>query len=182
MTDDQKIQPALSERWLPVVGYEGYYEVSDIGNVRRVLRPDSLGRPRRCGVLRNALDRGYHRVSLSKNDKPKGFAVHRLVAAAFLGPPPSPAHVVNHKDGVKANNRPSNLEYLTSAENTRHAVRLGLHAAGDRHGMAKSSETQRDAICREWKQGMSITRLAAVSGLSETRVSRMVRRKVRLVG
>lgn len=168
--------------WRPVVGYEGYYEVSSEGDVRRVKRPDSLGRPRRCGLLKKIVDRGYVRFSLCQDRRAVGFAAHRLVAIAFLGPPPTPDHVINHRDGVKSNNHPSNLEYATRSENTRHAVRMGLHPSGQRHGMARLLDAQTETIRREWNAGMSIARLAALTAMSERQISRIVRREARLVG
>lgn len=114
------------EAWRPVVAYEGLYEVSDHGRVRRVAPASGTQAGR---VLRHWPDRrGYRRVGLNRADQRSVSSVHRLVAAAFLGPCP-PGLQVNHKDGKKANNRPSNLEYVTSAENNQHAIRTGLRSS-----------------------------------------------------
>jgi AraC-like DNA-binding protein len=152
-------------------GYEGCYEVSCWGRVRSV-------HPTRGKMLKPTFDRGYIRVSLCKNAQPFSISVHKIVAAAFIGPRPTPAHVINHIDAVKSNNHPENLEYVTKAENEQHAVRLGLKARGERHGESKLTDLQRAAIRREHRAGLSIIRLAAVTGMSERQISRIVRTEV----
>lgn len=72
---------------------------------------------------------GYAQITIrpeGRRGRPRLVKVHRVVAEAWLGPAPSPRHVVNHKNGVKTDNRAENLEWVTPAENTRHAHRLGL--------------------------------------------------------
>jgi len=120
-----------TERWLPVVGYEGFYSVSDLGRVMRMggsprCKKDRLLNPSDTGST------GYLSVSLSVGGKRKGVDVHLLVMAAFVGPCPE-GHNVNHKDNVKTNGRLSNLEYLTFSQNTQHALALGAMATGDRN-------------------------------------------------
>ena len=124
----------MKEVWQPIDGYEGLYEVSSLGKVRSVDR--WLEKRGRAGVmltqrlrgktLRQLLD-GNKRlfVTLSKNGKRAPIRVHRLVAAAFLGPRPEGLQI-NHLDGDRINNAAANLEYCTPSENMRHAVRLGL--------------------------------------------------------
>lgn len=98
------------ERWKPVVAWEGFYEVSDRGNVRRM--PGKR-------LLKLGENQGYHVVSLSRpKSHPKPFGVHVLVARAFIGPPPSQEYEVGHKDGSKSNNVPMNLEWITHARNS----------------------------------------------------------------
>lgn len=112
------------EQWKDINGYEGLYQVSDCGNVRnlitgRVLKQRSNGN-------------GYIRIELWKNQRGRKFYMHRLVAEAFLRRP-SNCTEVNHKDLDRANNHVSNLEWVTSSENTRHAVRNdALHAWGNK--------------------------------------------------
>jgi hypothetical protein len=113
----------IAERWLPVVGWEGWYEVSDLGRVRRV---KAAPRTRAGYILAASVNRsGYRRIVLSADKLRHTCHVHTLVAAAFLGPKPAGC-VVNHRDGCKTNNSPANLEYVTQSENMRHAVREGL--------------------------------------------------------
>jgi len=119
------------ERWLPVVGYEGFYSVSDLGRVMRIGRSPRCKRDRLLNP-NDAGSTGYLSVSLSVDNKRKGVDVHLLVMAAFVGPCPE-GHNVNHKDNVKTNSRLSNLEYLTFSQNTQHALALGAMATGDRN-------------------------------------------------
>lgn len=116
---------AIPERWLPIPGYEGYYEASDLGRIRtlprsfrksfvRVLKPWT----KPCGHLM---------VALSVNGRLRSHDVHRLVALTFLGAPPSPHHEICHNDGNPANNVPSNLRWGTRSENILDAVRHGTN-------------------------------------------------------
>jgi len=111
------------ERWLPVVGYESHYEVSDRGRVRRI----APSRGTRVGRLLRLTpdDNGYPKVGLSVAGSVLEIHVHRLVALAFIGPRVDRL-TVNHRDGVKTNNTIENLEYVTYAENNAHAIRTGL--------------------------------------------------------
>lgn len=107
--------------WKPVRGYESTYEVSDTGLVRRI---PGKGRPK-GGALKAIKDRhGYARVKLCVGGKGKDYAVHRLVADAFIGPIPD-GLTVNHMDCDTTNNSASNLEICTRHENTLHAVANG---------------------------------------------------------
>lgn len=112
----------MTEVWKPIEGYEGLYEVSNYGNVRRVFR---YGRPYispcKCKVTKD----GYYESTLVKENKPKSIRTHRLVAKAFCENPENKLEV-NHIDGNKLNNHADNLEWCTSSENQKHAYRLGL--------------------------------------------------------
>lgn len=133
------------EHWRPVVGYEGWYEVSDLGRVRRV-RPAN-GTTVGMGIKTIPSSRGYLCVGLRRDGRLKRHLVHRLVAAAFLGPCPE-GQEVNHKDADKANATLSNLEYVTPLENARHAAELGLlnPPHGVTHYKAKLREEDIPAI------------------------------------
>ena len=101
----------MAELWKQIEDYENY-EVSTHGRVRnkrtgRYLKFD----------LSNC---GYYRVTLCKNNKPRKFSVHRLVAQAFVEPVVG-KELVNHKDSDKTNNRVENLEWVTCSENFIHA-------------------------------------------------------------
>lgn len=99
--------------WKDIKGYEGYYQVSDDGRVRRIY--DTV--PPRILKSRPSL---YPTVSLCVGQKKKSFNVHRLVAETFLERPERTTEV-NHKDGNKWNNDLSNLEWVTQKENMNHA-------------------------------------------------------------
>ena len=106
----------MNEIWKPVNGYEGLYEVSNLGNVRSI---------RTNRTMKLQLHKGYLKVGLYKQRTLKQFSVHRLVASAFI-PNPKSKPEVNHLDGDKTNNRADNLEWCTPCENANHALAMGL--------------------------------------------------------
>lgn len=131
-----------TERWLPVVGLEDRYEVSDLGRVRSLIncRQNTRKVPL---VMRQDWDRcGYRRILLCGATRRKHHLVHRLVALAFLGVPDLDGAVCNHLDGVKTNNVLANLEWTTPKGNAAHAIATGLYPAGDRHGSRKHPEAK----------------------------------------
>lgn len=107
----------MKEIWKDIVGFEGLYQVSNLGRVKRI----GKGRGARCIILKSKDNTAYSRVSLYQNNKPTDKCVHRLVAEAFI-PNPENKTQVNHIDGNKRNNRIGNLEWVTPRENTRHSV------------------------------------------------------------
>lgn len=122
------IQFTTGENWRPVVGYEGLYNVSNDGRVQRQGK-------NKCLKLRLNTG-GYPYVTLSQQGKVTTITVHKLVASAFLGPRPANL-VVNHKNGIKTDNRLSNLEYVTQKENIGHACELGLSSKGGNFRLSK---------------------------------------------
>lgn len=111
----------MEEIWRDIEGYEGIWKVSNFGNVRKLI---FHGRYYEHDIKPTLHHTGYLVVQLSK--KPyKTSVVHRLVAKAFI-PPVKGKTCVNHIDGNKTNNRVENLEWVTRAENTHHAIRSGL--------------------------------------------------------
>ena len=116
--------------WKPIVGYEGYYEVNNNGEVRSLKReitlpngnkrtiPARILKPKKNGI-------GYLFYTLSKGGIPKTVYVHRAVADAFLINPENKLEV-NHCNGIKTDNTVENLEWVTHAENVRHCYDTGL--------------------------------------------------------
>ena len=101
----------MIEEWRDIRGYEGLYQVSNLGRVKSIPREKTKG-----GILKPLKDTtGYLSVNLYKNGKIKRCKIHRLVANNFLE--------VNHKDGNKLNNNLSNLEYVTRSQNILHRFR-----------------------------------------------------------
>jgi hypothetical protein len=108
----------MNEIWLDIPGYEGRYQVSNLGMVKSLLT-------RRC-ILQPAISQfGYLKVNLYGVDRRKTFLIHRLVGLTFI-PNLSDKPEINHINGNKFDNRAENLEWVSSSENKRHAVRLGL--------------------------------------------------------
>ena len=109
--------------WRPVKGFEGLYEVSNLGQVKSL----NYNRTKGTKILKLGMGtNGYLRVNLYKNGKGYAKKVHRLVASAFI-PNIDNKPQVNHIDGDKTNNRASNLEWVTGKENINHAYNTGLH-------------------------------------------------------
>lgn len=121
------------EEWRPVVGYEGYYEVSNLGRVRSLDRRVSNGsgntRIARGVMLKPSLRDGfkYYVVNLGHGrGRRRTVQVHILVLEAFVGPRPD-GLIACHNDGIHLNNRSSNLRWDTYSENLRDQVRHGIH-------------------------------------------------------
>lgn len=112
------------EMWLPVTGYEGLYEVSDHGRVRRI--PRSQAYRETCRVLRPWLGTtGYLLVSLYRDGSARKHRVHRLVALAFMPDQAADGLEVCHGDGVRTNNTLTNLRWDTRSSNMRDMVTHG---------------------------------------------------------
>jgi len=139
----------MSEIWKPVVGFEGYYSVSDLGRVRR----DAPAPGTRPGFILKLKPerRGYVTVSPSRPGvKQRPMLVHLLVLRAFRGEPPTPKHEGNHENGIKTENWLDNLTWMTRPENIKHAYDTGLHKryVGSRASAAKVTEAQVVEILR----------------------------------
>lgn len=106
----------MRERWKLI--HNGGYEVSSLGRVRRVKPGPGMTRVGRI-LKPHALNFGHLTVTFWTDGRRLPHLVHRLVAAAFIGPCPE-GKETHHKDGNPANNRADNLEYITHAENIRH--------------------------------------------------------------
>lgn len=112
-----KTEKYLFEIWRPVVGFEGYYEVSNYGRIKS-LNYNKTG----CSVIMTPCDaKGYLRIILCKCGKRKSMFVHRIVAEAFL-PNPDNFPCVNHKDENPKNNAVWNLEWCTVKYNTNYGT------------------------------------------------------------
>lgn len=120
----------MEEIWKDVVGYEGYYQVSNLGRVRsldRIVRhKNGIITKYKSKIISQAKNRyGYIMVRLSKNCITTSFSVHRLVAIAFIDYDENRPEV-NHIDGNKENNCVDNLEWCTRSQNIIHACKKGL--------------------------------------------------------
>jgi hypothetical protein len=148
----------MKEKWLPVNGFPNS-EVSSLGRVRSLFR--GTGNIRSQYV--NA--RGYLIVGMQRKTFRKHARVHRLVAAAFLGPIPDGMDV-NHKDGNKKNNRADNLEFMTRSENCKHSFSIGLsytpfRERGEKHCRSVLRENDVIDIRKQFSEGRSRRDLAS---------------------
>lgn len=117
----------MEEQWKDIKGYEGLYEVSNLGNVRSLDRTVKRGQGytiKEGRVLTPFYEekKGYYQVVLAKDGKAKTYRVHRLVAVAFLENPNNYTDV-NHKDEVKTNNNVDNLEWCTRKYNNNYGTK-----------------------------------------------------------
>jgi hypothetical protein len=123
------------EEWRDIEGYNELYKISDAGNVMRDGRLRKL-RPNK---------RGYVRINLSKDGKIKVYMVHRLVAIAFL-PNPENKPQVNHKNGIRSDNRLVNLEWCSQSENQLHAFKNELQIGNNGQSNGHAKLTNEDVI------------------------------------
>lgn len=171
---------AVLEEWRSVPGFERSYEVSNLGQVRRSGKAVRHGAGRGGGARLGRLltfrvvPGGYLLAQLWQDGKGCGRLVHRLVAAAFIGPLPD-GHEVNHIDGDKKNNTASNLEYVTRSENNRHAYRLGLMHRGEAHVHTKLTREDVIAMRHARASGQRYSVLARTYGVCRQSVQAIVR-------
>lgn len=141
--DKRKVLKALflienieGEIWKDIKGYEGMYQVSNMGRIkglRRVINRINSPMELPEKLLTPILDKhGYFIIHLSKENKKKKFYIHRLLGEYFIGNPTN-QECINHKNGIKTDNSLDNLEWCTIAENNQHAFKIGLNKKGKEH-------------------------------------------------
>lgn len=147
-TPHEGLYTFMEEIWKPTHIESEFYEVSNMGQVRVKDRLINIGawggtELRKGKILSKVTDiRGYHKVVMRIDGKPKKVTVHKLVSLAFI-PNEHNKPAINHIDGDKTNNRVSNLEWVTNKENTHHAWDNGLMSNfGVNHAMSVLSEAQ----------------------------------------
>lgn len=132
----------MQEIWRDIVGYEGLYQVSNLGNVKllkRTFSPNGGTRVIENKIMKNYINRdGYIKVQLTNNGKQKTISIHRLVAQSFVKNE-FEYNEVNHIDGDKSNNNIENLEWSNRSQNIKHAILNNLFSVRKRgnHNMAK---------------------------------------------
>jgi len=165
----------MNEQWLPIKGYEGFYEASNLGRIRR--SSAAIGTWIGRVLKNNPVPQGYHLVHLRKEGTQKSFLVHRLVAECFVSNPQG-KNVVHHLDGDKGNDCASNLVWTTRQENTQRATADGLMPRGEMHGCSKLVTKQIQAIRLEYSKGQtSQYKLAKQYNVSQCQIWRIVHRK-----
>jgi len=143
----------MEEVWKPIEGYEGLYEVSNLGRVRSTKFRNNKTEFDRIRILKaNDNGRGYPAVTLSIHGKTKTYCVHRLVALAFI-PNPQNLPDVDHIDHNRNNNVVTNLQWLTKGDNVRRSKHL-MHGLRPRKkpttntGEMYISKQKRDGLYR----------------------------------
>lgn len=171
-----------AEVWEPVRGYEGVYEVSNLGRVRRLAKTVACGlggkylRTLPATILRPQMTRnGYLKVNLCAGGVSENRLVHRLVAEHHLPPPEGDRSQVNHIDLCKTNNRVSNLEWSTHRENIAHARGAGrLDAVRNPNRRIKLSPEDIAAIRASAAAGALQRDIGARHGVQQSTVSKIV--------
>jgi hypothetical protein len=164
------------EVWKDVIGYEGLYQVSDLGRVKSF----NYNHTGEIKILKNSLMQdGYQRVQLWKNQKGITFKVHRLVALHFI-PNPENKPEVNHIFGNKWDNRACVLEWATSTENNNHALntKLRVMPSGEDHPGSKLTKNQIIEIKNKYKPyKYSQHKIAKEYGVSQALISLIIQDK-----
>ena len=158
------------EVWKNVVGYEGVYQVSSCGNVRRIKSGGGavVGRVLKPGKTKA----GYMIVVLYLHGRKRPEYVHRLVASAFFGGQPSHEHLIAHFDGVRENNRVDNLRWATQSENQQDRKRHGTYQYGENNPYAKLTERDiADIRSMDYSVRGTATKIAKKYGISDGALS-----------
>ncbi|QDU20570.1 NUMOD4 motif-containing HNH endonuclease [Urbifossiella limnaea] len=159
------------EEWKSIPGFPGY-EASSFGRIRNTRRNHILD-----GTTTH---KGYKQVNVRGERGRRSAAVHRLVALAFLGPPPS-RYVCHHINAVKDDNRPQNLVWLTIGQNVRLAHQMRLvpfdHMKGERNPAAKLTDDRVRAMRAQGRAGETSVALAAAFGVSVRSVDKVLARQ-----
>lgn len=160
-----------------IPGYEGLYAITKRGRVwsyrRKINNKD--GRTRIIGgrYLKPCLNQtGYYAISLSDGIKKSSYLLHRLIALTYI-PKVDGKDFINHIDGVKTNNKISNLEWCTRSENVLHAEAHGLmrHPKGEDSGTSKVTEEQVREIRRRFSEGEFCYKIAEDFPLGKSAVN-----------
>lgn len=173
-----------NEEWRDIKGFEGYYQVSNLGRVRSLdYWYEHIGRGyvlhwelHKGRIMKMQKNKGYNIVKLAKNSKQVTRQVHRLVAEAFI-PNPDNLRVVNHKDENPANNNVDNLEWCTQNYN--------IHYGGCIEKIVKSNEYRMRTIEQLTKSGehvayhKGITQLIKKTGMNRRTIQRCLQNKPR---
>jgi hypothetical protein len=167
------------EIWLPIKGYEGYYEVSNLGKVKSLAKEwvtsERWGvRKKQETILITKISRGYERVVLCVNKAKKTYCVHRLVAEHFCNKKIG-CNVVNHINSIRNDNRAINLEWTTTQGNVIHSFNFGNRVSmkGERHGNSKLKEKDILEI-RRLGELMTHKQISEIYSVQRTVITRII--------
>jgi hypothetical protein len=164
----------MEEIWKDIKGYEGYYQVSNLGRVKSLNRyvkyPNGSLRLFKEKILcQYIMSNGYYTVCLAQVKK-KVHLVHRLICKTFLKNTEE-KRTVNHINGIKTDNNLMNLEWCSYSENQKHAHRLGLSdTKGEKNAASKLTEQQAKEI-KYGHKGLTQTEIAKIYGIDRRTVS-----------
>lgn len=170
----------MEEEWRDLEGYEGLYQVSNLGRVKALERVITLPEKILEGTI---TENGYVQVRLTKDKTAKSELVHRLVANTFI-PNPDNKPDVNHKLGIKTDNRVTELEWNTKSENQLHAYRvLGKKSnykpqKGENNGLSKLTWIQIQEIKALLAMNISQRKIAKQYNVSQVTISNINQNKI----
>lgn len=169
------------EVWKDIKGFEGRYQISDLGRVKSLARfrkgksGSLVPIPERIMKLKR--NRGGYLVAHLRGDSEKHWTVHQIVALHFIDNPEFKP-TVNHKDGDKTNNCVTNLEWSTASEQMVHAIETGLYTPPDLskiERVSKFDEVTRALVRDLRNQGNTLTSISKQVGMSVSEVHRTVK-------
>lgn len=152
----------LKEIWKSVEGYEGLYEISNLGNLYRLEYITNRGRKIKGKLMNQYLNyKGYIQVYLIKEGKKFTTTIHRLMAIAFI-PNPDNKPQINHLNGIKNYNKLENFEWCDNSENQLHAFHTGLkkYPKGELNSNTSLTEELVNIIKQEYNSGGKIPELS----------------------
>ncbi|HWT40465.1 MAG TPA: NUMOD4 domain-containing protein, partial [Dongiaceae bacterium] len=170
----------MNEKFLPVKGYEGQYEVGENGTVRSIDRISVCEQRTRSGslittsrllkgkILRTVLTAGYPSVALCKDAVTVTTYVHHLVADHFVGNKPDGSVQICHNDGNPLNPNFGNLRYDTPTGNASDRVRHGTDAIGENNPASKYSVSEVKHVKTLLSEGLGVKRVAEIIGIPRT--------------
>lgn len=165
--------PRAIEIWKDIEGWEGKYQVSNLGRVKSF-----YGRKEK--IMNARANKKSMRVGLCdyKNKILKDYRVHRLVAAAFI-PNPHNHPIINHIDNDWTNNKASNLEWCTQQHNIQHAVNQKRHTIGEKSHFSKLSLTNVLWIRDNYNKGViSVNAMATKFGVHRETIRKIAKREI----
>lgn len=179
MNSEILIESSVKEIWLPLTGWSGFYEVSNLGAIRSVRRLSQVNainpeRKRMMGGNVRKLQKikdGYLGLWVTAEGRREHIRVHRAVLLAFKGEPKS-GQVARHLNGKPDDNRAENLEWGSHLENMADRKSHGNYMACDKHVMAKLTPDQVEFIRASEMTGAAISRIL---GIGQSQISRIRR-------
>lgn len=162
-----------NEIWIPVKGFEGGYEVSNLGRIKSLKRVEvctwinkTPTRVRPEIIMKPTMGkRGYYEVYLHFKGVKKRCKFHRLLATAFI-PNPENKPYINHKNGIKSDNSFDNLEWCNASENVTHAIKTGLNPRRPRYG--KDNPAFKGAVLQKDMNGNIVAEYESMTHASKS--------------